>query len=186
MGFLGHLWHRLRYEYGHYLSRRSVSDLPIALDVSIEKHPWCDLVLGNGSRVAEGSMIVCTNEIPEPRETNSSIHIGKQTFIGRYNNLRTGGGRIVIGDNVLTAQFVSIIAVNHGSARSLTVRNQNPSSKRDVIIGDDVWVGAGAIILPGVTIQDGAIVGAGAVVTRDVASYSIVAGVPAVAIGCRS
>lgn len=130
-------------------------------------------------------MIVCTNETSEPCETNSSIQIGKQTFIGRYNNLRTGGGRIVIGDNVLTAQFVSIIAVNHGLARNLTVRDQNPSSKRDVVIGDDVWVGAGAIILPGVTIQDGAIVGAGAVVTRDVASYSIVAGVPAVAIGCR-
>jgi galactoside O-acetyltransferase len=55
----------------------------------------------------------------------------------------------------------------------------------DVTIEDDVWIGAGAVILPGVTISRGAIVGANAVITKDVAPYSIVGGVPAREIGKR-
>ena len=50
---------------------------------------------------------------------------------------------------------------------------------RKVVIGDDVWIGAGALILPGVTVGDGAIVGAGAVVTKDVPVGETYAGVPA-------
>ena len=55
----------------------------------------------------------------------------------------------------------------------------HPSTKGDVIIGNDVWVGHAAIILSGVTIGDGAVIGAGAVVTKDVQAYGIVAGNPA-------
>ena len=56
---------------------------------------------------------------------------------------------------------------------------------RSVVIGNDVWIGTGVTILDGVTVGDGAIVGAGSVVTRDVAPYSIVAGVPGRLIGLR-
>jgi len=135
--------------------------------------------------IAEGSIIVCRNEEDRPQSRNSEIRIGKNSFIGRYNNLRTGGGRIVVGDNVLTAQFVSMVAAGHGMARGCIVREQRIPKKRDVTIGNDVWVGVGAVILPGVTIHDGAIIGAGAVVTTDVVSYSIVGGVPAKQIGQR-
>jgi len=55
----------------------------------------------------------------------------------------------------------------------------------DVTIEDDVWIGAGVVILPGVTISKGAVVGANAVVTKNVAPYTIVAGVPAKEIGRR-
>ena len=48
-----------------------------------------------------------------------------------------------------------------------------------VTIGDDVWIGAGAIVLPGVTVGNGAVIAAGAVVTRTVAPFTVVAGVPA-------
>lgn len=51
--------------------------------------------------------------------------------------------------------------------------------EKDIVIGDDVWIGFGAQILPGVKIGDGAIIGAGAVVTKDVEPYTIVGGVPA-------
>ena len=56
----------------------------------------------------------------------------------------------------------------------------------EVIIGDRVWIGYRAIVLPGVTIGEGAVVGAGAVVTRDVSPYTIVAGNPAKVIGERT
>ena len=57
--------------------------------------------------------------------------------------------------------------------------NGHPASKGDVIIGHDVWIGEGAVILSGVRIGNGAVIGAHAVVTRDVPSYQIVAGNPA-------
>ena len=55
----------------------------------------------------------------------------------------------------------------------------HPRSKGDVVIGNDVWLGLGSIILSGVTVGDGAVVGAGSVVTKDVPSFAIVAGNPA-------
>lgn len=58
-------------------------------------------------------------------------------------------------------------------------RYADPAHKYDVVIGNDVWIGYGAILLAGVTVGDGAIIGAGAVVTKDVPAYSIVGGVPA-------
>jgi maltose O-acetyltransferase len=55
-----------------------------------------------------------------------------------------------------------------------------------ISIEDDAWIGAGAIVLPGVTVGRGAVVAAGAVVTKDVESFTIVGGVPSVVIGCRN
>ena len=79
---------------------------------------------------------------------------------------------------------MTIVASNHGmAAEELIVRQ--PWSRGDVSIGDDVWIGAGAVILPGVWIGRGAVVAAGAVVRQDVEEYAIVAGVPARVIGSR-
>jgi acetyltransferase-like isoleucine patch superfamily enzyme len=64
-------------------------------------------------------------------------------------------------------------------------KNLEVTDVRPVTIGNDVWIGAGVIMLGGINVGDGAIIGAGAVVTKDVDSYSIVAGVPAKIIGQR-
>jgi len=73
---------------------------------------------------------------------------------------------------------VRIISYQHRHARGATIRSQ-PVDAKPIRIGRDVWLGANAIILAGVTIGDGAVVAAGAVVREDVPPYAVVAGVPA-------
>ena len=115
---------------------------------------------------------------PEGVSVASGSMIGENSFLDGYSGL-------TIGRNVLVAHNVSIIAEDHGFAtRRIPIRRQ-PKTTGPIVIGDDVWIGCGARVLKGVTVGTGAIIGAGAVVTRDVAPYSIVGGVPARVIGVR-
>lgn len=117
---------------------------------------------------------------------NSSLEIGHNTYVGEYNNIRASGGRIKIGRNCLISQHISLVATNHEYKKSATIESQSWRQTNNFIdIGDDVWIGAHSVILPGVTIGDGAIIGAGSVVTKSVASYEIVAGNPAKRIKLR-
>jgi acetyltransferase-like isoleucine patch superfamily enzyme len=105
--------------------------------------------------------------------TGGALTIGDYTFIGRGCEIDVAES-VVIGAHALLAPNVFITDHTQG--------NRNGA----VAIGDDAWIGAHAVILAGVTIGDGAIVGAGAVVTKDVAPYAIVGGVPARVIGSRT
>jgi acetyltransferase-like isoleucine patch superfamily enzyme len=100
--------------------------------------------------------------------------IGDRAFIN-YGVDIAATGLVAIGADCFIGTHVSIIDNDfHG----LVDRHQTPAS-RPVIIGDNVWIGNRAIILPGVTIGEGAVVGAGSVVTRDVPARSVAAGNPA-------
>ncbi len=103
-----------------------------------------------------------------------NITVGKNVFINMGCKFQDQGG-ITIGDGTLIGHNVVIATLNHGMNPS-NRSNLHPSP---VYIGENVWIGSGAIILPGVTIGHGAIVGAGAVVTKDVPENAVVAGVPA-------
>jgi maltose O-acetyltransferase len=107
----------------------------------------------------------------------SHISIGDYSMIGE-GSMVSSADEVIIGDNVLMGPQVLIYTANHGTALGTLMRLQ-PSTTAPVRIGNDVWIGARAIILPGVTIGDGAVIAAGAVVARDVAPLSIVGGVPA-------
>ncbi|MEK6793386.1 MAG: acyltransferase [Spirochaetota bacterium] len=97
-----------------------------------------------------------------------------------------GNGGLTIGKHVLIGQYVTIISTMHGfDDISVTIAKQK-DEYRPVTIGDEVWIGANTTILPGVTIGKGAVIGAGSVVTKDVPSYAIVAGVPAKVIRFRN
>src|SRR5690606_1062643 len=85
---------------------------------------------------------------------------------------------ISIGNNVLLAPGVFITDHNHGMKANMRISEQ-PCTSSPVVIGDDCWIGTGAVILPGISIGAGAVVGANAVVTADVEPTSIVAGNPA-------
>ena len=151
---------------------------------SVQLIGWSPQLLELSARVTIG----CGSILAFGDELNGygRIVIGPDTWIGEYNNIRSGGGSIEIGRCCMISQFVSIIGSGHGLARGATIVSQHPpADKRGVRIGNDVWIGAGATILPGVHIADGAVVAAGAVVSRSIESYAIVAGVPAVVIGTR-
>jgi virginiamycin A acetyltransferase len=125
------------------------------------------------------------------------VRIGKCTYVSSYADIRGVGSATRIGNYCSVARGVKILSSGqvHGLDsistfpfylidRSLS-RADFMSSRRDVVIGNDVWIGVDAIILPGVRVGDGAVIGAGAVVTKDVAPFQIVAGVPAMPLRMR-
>ena len=95
-------------------------------------------------------------------------------------------GQVQIGDHVMMAPRVRVYTVNHKTtAIDVPMDLQGNEHPKPVEIGDDCWIGDGAIILPGSKIGPHSIVGAGAVVTRSFPAYSVVGGVPAKCIKTR-
>jgi acetyltransferase-like isoleucine patch superfamily enzyme len=103
-----------------------------------------------------------------------NITIGKNVFFNIGCSFQDRGG-ISIGDGTMIGMNVTIATLNHG----LPSETRNVTYPSPVIIGDNVWIGSNATILPGVTIGDNSVVAAGAVVTKDVPVNTVVAGVPA-------
>ena len=116
------------------------------------------------------------------------IEIGKNVMA--YHNLHIGAiDSVTIGGDVLIASGVYISDHSHGDYSSnnlqsspLTPPVTRPLTSKPIVIGDNVWIGEKVSILPGVTIGDGVIIGAGSIVTKNVPSYTIAAGIPAVVI----
>lgn len=100
------------------------------------------------------------------------IKLGERIFINNNVTAMAAGG-IDIGDDCFIGPNVSLLTDNH------TLGDLTTLQPKKITIGNKVWIGAGAIITPGVTIGDGACVGAGSVVTHDVEALTLVAGNPA-------
>ncbi|MDP3514994.1 MAG: acyltransferase [Sulfuritalea sp.] len=105
------------------------------------------------------------------------VRLGDRVEINNFS-IVNGTGGVDIGDDTLVGPGVRIISYQHRFASGATIRSQ-PIDAKPIRIGRDVWLGANAVILAGVTIGDGAVVAAGAVVREDVPAYAVVAGVPA-------
>ena len=104
------------------------------------------------------------------------VIIGDHTRIGLHNTII---GPVEIGNNVNLAQGITVTALNHNFSDSNKRIDEQGVNTNPVTIEDDVWIGANAVVLPGVTIGNHCVVAAGAVVTKDVPPHSLVAGVPA-------
>jgi len=109
------------------------------------------------------------------------IYIGRNSTINHNNVLWAGKESAVIriGNNVMTGPNVMIYAFNHGVEPVDSPMIEQPFTESDVVIEDNVWIGSGSIILPGVTVGKGVVVAAGSVVTKDLPANSICGGVPA-------
>ena len=102
---------------------------------------------------------------------------GKNVFINSGCHFQDQGG-ITIGDGALIGHNVTLATLNH----DFRVSDRASMHPKPVHIGKNVWICDGAVIVPGITVGEGAIVAAGAVVIEDVPPYTVVAGVPAAVI----
>jgi acetyltransferase-like isoleucine patch superfamily enzyme len=105
-----------------------------------------------------------------------NVIIGDHTRVGLHNTVI---GPVTIGNHVNLAQGITVTALNHNFAEKGLRIDEQGVSTNPVTIGDDIWIGANAVVLPGVTIGNHSVVAAGAVVTKDVPPHTLVAGVPA-------
>lgn len=113
----------------------------------------------------------------------SDTKIGNNSGIGIKAELT---GKVIIGDNVMMGPHCIIYTKNHKTSDiSIPMCLQGFEEEEPVIIEDDVWIGGRVVILPGVRVGRGTIIGVGSVVTRDVAPFSVVGGVPAKLIKMR-
>ena len=113
------------------------------------------------------------------------VKMGRNSTISNNSFLNGGAKGIFIGNNVMISVNCVLVAFDHGISDLEIPMIEQPWEYAEIVIDDDVWIGANCTITKGVHIGKGSIVGANSVVTKDVASYSIVAGVPAKVIGSR-
>ena len=135
--------------------------------VRMDTPPYRRFALGQHSVVESYSCI--NNAVGD-------VVIGDHTRIGIHNTII---GPVTIGNHVNLAQGITVTALNHNFDDTKKRIDEQGIATKPVVISDDVWIGANAVILPGVTIGRHVVVAAGAVVTKDVPDNTIVGGVPA-------
>jgi acetyltransferase-like isoleucine patch superfamily enzyme len=129
--------------------------------------PYRQFRLGDYSVIETGACI--NNAVGD-------VVIGNHTRVGLHNTII---GPVTIGSHVNLAQGITVTALNHNFADTSKRIDEQGVNTMPVTIEDDVWIGANAVVLPGVRIGTHAVVAAGAIVTKDVPPHSLVAGVPA-------
>ncbi len=106
------------------------------------------------------------------------LKTGREVSFGPGCHIYEPRAGLEIGDYCLIAAGVLLCGVEHGYARLDIPMRHQPTKEEPIVIEENVWIGMGAIILPGVTIATGSIIGAGSVVTRSIPALSIANGVP--------
>jgi maltose O-acetyltransferase len=162
--------HRLLYDGLIYTTNRIVAHVPShALRLWFYRRAM-RMEIGRGSVIFMGAWI----------DTRGSFSMGEHSVVNQNCRLDARGG-LRIGDNVSISAEVCILTADHDISSA-----DFCSSCRPVVIGDRVFIGTRATILPGVNLGHGSVVAAGAMVTKDVPDFTVVAGVPAKVIGERS
>ncbi len=151
------------------IGERTIVQNNVILDATRMENNKEFICIGTGVKIEYGSQIY---------SWGGEVRIGDNCSINPYC-LIYGTGGVTIGNDVRIATNTIIVASMHKFERTdISIIKQGYEAK-GILIGNDIWIGAGCRILDGVTIGDGAILAAGAVVTKDVPAYSIVGGVPA-------
>lgn len=121
----------------------------------------------------------------------SNIHVGDHVSFGAGTRILTTRAKVILGNYIMFGPGVTIITGDHRTdvvgKYMIEIKDSEklPENDMDVVIEDDVWLGANSVILKGVTIGRGSIIASGAVVTKSIPPYSIVGGVPAKVLKAR-
>lgn len=138
---------------------------------------YAHLIRLSGAKIGSGTLIWGPLEI-RPIGAAKRIFIGKEVFINSKTRFGCPGrAEIHMGDHVAIGPKCLFETLNH--SLKCTPEGFRPGKSKGIVVEDNVWIGACAIILPGVRIGKGSVVAAGAVITKDVPPYSVVAGIPA-------
>jgi acetyltransferase-like isoleucine patch superfamily enzyme len=133
------------------------------------------IYIGEKTFVMHGSELHVHNFRDLP---HAGIWVGDNSYIGESCIIRGQGG-VKIGDHVLLAPRVQMLAVNHLFDDPTRPIIQQGITAEGIQVEDGAWIGAGAIVLDGVRVGTGAVIGAGAVVTGDIPPHTLVVGTPA-------
>jgi acetyltransferase-like isoleucine patch superfamily enzyme len=147
----------------HKRGKRAVIRRSTRLDVL----PFRKFIIGDHTIIEDFSII--NNGLGD-------VIIGNHTLIGMGNVVI---GPVEIGNNVIFAQHVGILAMNHGYQDIHTPIQFQPCTSALIRIGDDCWIGTNSVVTAGVTVGKHSVIAAGSVVTKDVPPFSVVAGNPA-------
>lgn len=160
----------------------------VTLDRSCYVGPYVSLGPDNRKAINGTVAVGDSCELNQGVELNpfgGSIRIARRVWLGPYVVIYGHGG-IEIGEQTLVSMHCTILSSNHAIPATGTLIRDVTDELLPTKIGRDVWIGANAVILGGVTIGDGAVIAAGAVVNRDVEPGAVVAGVPARRIKSRN
>jgi acetyltransferase-like isoleucine patch superfamily enzyme len=161
---------------GRYLVPGFLRSLYYSVRFRCGVSPRADVQLSPRIRIGRGSTVRPYARIIT---TRGAVTLGRQCGLNSFVVIAAGNAPVHIGDYVNIGPSVTIIASNYGSDDLQTPMMFQPKVEKGIVIEDDVWIGALAVILDGVRIGRGAIVGAGSVVTRDVPPFSVAVGNPA-------
>ncbi len=182
--FLGRifLYSKLKFiifKYKSYFTKRVTIDNTVKFYISNN-----NITISKGVTIGAYNIIYAINS--KHSKISGKLYIGSRTSIGEFNNIRAAGGEIWIGEDCLISQFVTIVASNHTIISGKKINLQGwDEVKTGVYIGNDVWIGANVVILPGVNIGNGCVIAAGTVVTKSVPENSIVMGIPGIVVNKR-
>lgn len=158
----------------------------IALYYLIARHlPASDMPYSLGSKRIRG--FICKRIF---KSCGSNVNVEHGVYFGSGLDIEVGDntgigfnariyGPLKIGNDVMMGPDVMIFTQNHENERTDIPMRLQTAPKKPVEVGDDVWIGARAIILPGITVGRGSIIGAGSVVTKNIPEYAVVGGNPA-------
>jgi len=144
-------------------------------NIEIRAHGNSSIKLESNTRIDRGVRILANN--------HSSIKVMEGARIGLYSVLN-GGDSIQVGRKTLISGFVYLQTSMHNYEKGSEIQNQG-FTHQEIILDDDVWIGAHAVILPGTRLGKGTVVGSNAVVNASFPENSVVAGVPAKLIKTR-